>query len=162
MTADDERAGLLFDYAVAHVKFTNEDVMRAHDWTIKMFNRAARRLRLTFADDSINLVCHPRGQGQDWEYELVGDYAKARGWIANRILDTESRIETERAVMSSIANNIDGRTVQGRKVRLISSVLGGLQEQLAALNEQGRLWGDWTWRDDEDDEDDKDDGQGPH
>lgn len=150
MTADEGRAGQLFDYAVTHPKFTNAEVMREYGWTLETFNKAARALRLTFADDTINLVCHPQRRGEDWLYELAGNYGRARGWIANRIRDTEARIETERAVLSPIASQLDGRTVEGRKVRLISSVLGSLQEQLAALNEQGRLWGDWTWQDEED------------
>ena len=138
---DDDNAGLLFDYAVVHPQgFTNEQAMLDLDWPLGTFKRAARRLRLTLAGDSINLVCDSKGQRERWLYRLVGDFASARGWSANRLRDLEARLETVQAVALAIVNGTDGRSVEGRKAKLVAAVVGALREQLAAMSDQGRLW----------------------
>lgn len=129
-------AGLLFDYAVEHPEHKNRDAIAALGWDLATFNKVARRLRLILGDDdSINYVCDPGKAREPWTYRLVGDFSNARGWTANRLRDSEARLETVQSVTSSIARGTDGRTREGRRARLITSVIGGLRSQLAAMDE---------------------------
>jgi len=139
---DDERAGLLFDYAVVHPDgFTNEQAVHDLGWTdISVFNEAARALRLILADDTITLVCDPMGQHERWLYRLVGAYTDARAWSSNRLRDMEARLETVHAVASTMVRVTDGRTFDGKKAKLIMAVVGSLREQLIAMNPQQALW----------------------
>lgn len=94
-----------------------------------------RRLRLVFADDEINVVAVPQGQNEKHRYKLVGNYEDARGWIAGRILDMESRLETVEAVSGSIVNAVDGRTFEGRKARKVNRTITYLREELAEMDQ---------------------------
>lgn len=140
-TADD-RAGLLFDFAVIHKDFTNEQAMTTLGWDLSTFNEAARELRLILADDTITLVCDPAGPRERWRYRLVGTHNDARGWSSNRLRDMEARLETIQAVARTMVNATDGRTTDGRKAKLILAVVGALREQLGAMSDQGHLWGE--------------------
>lgn len=138
---EDDRAGLLFDYAVTHPDgFTNEQASADLDWTLHVFNEAARALRLILGDDTITLVCDPTGPRERWRYRLVGNYTDARGWSSNRLRDMEARLETIQAVAATIVHATDGRKLDGRRARLILAVVGALREQLIAMSDQGRLW----------------------
>lgn len=141
MSAIDDRAGLLFDYAVVHPEgFTNEDAMRDLEWTLPLFKEAARALRLILADDTITLVCDPQGESERWRYRLVGTYSDARAWSSNRLRDMEARLETVQAIAMTMVRATDGRTTDGRKAKLILAVVAALREQLVAMGDQGRLW----------------------
>jgi hypothetical protein len=137
----DDRAGLLFDYAVVHPEgFTNEEASRDLGWTLSGFNVVARALRLILADDTITLVCDPTEQNQRWRYKLVGTYTDARGWSSNRLRDLEARLETIQAIAQTMVKATDGRTTTGRKATLILAVVGALRQQLVAMGDQGHLW----------------------
>jgi hypothetical protein len=126
-----DRVTDLFDYAVAHPNgFTKDDIEADLGWEPATTQWVARNLRLTFADDDINLVCEPQGQGERWLYKLVGNPDDARIWATNRTADLESRLRTMAAVASSLENATDGRTVEGRKARKIHRSLARLVEDL--------------------------------
>jgi hypothetical protein len=81
--------------------------------------RVVRAFRLLFRDDTVTLVAWTNGQNQPWLYRLAGTAVDAEPWILNRTQDGESRLETMQAVYTPIVANTDGRTVEGRKARII-------------------------------------------
>jgi hypothetical protein len=133
-----ERVVLLFDFLVAHPeRVTMKQIMAHTRWAKSVTKQAIRDLRLSMGDqDTINLVCdpdpsQPRGQ---YLYGLVGTVEKSRAWQTTRLLDTESRIETQLAVASSISAGTDGRSRDGKRARLIKKALGRLLEDLRELS----------------------------
>ena len=138
MGATTARAGLLFDYAVAHPDgFTVDDVKSEFGWSADQTNRAARALRMILAEDTINLVCDPSGQRTRWRYRLVGNLEDAKPWASNRLRDIENRLETICGVAKSIAAATDGRSTEGRRARKIYKTLDYLHGELADID--GRL-----------------------
>lgn len=130
------RAGLLFDYAAVHPEFYATDVCEEHGWSSGQFGKAARALRLILATDSINLICLQQGFGKPKLYSLVGTLEKAGPWVHERMRGIESQLETVLAVSSSLVNSSDGRTVSGKKARLVARHVGRLIEDLGELDGQ--------------------------
>ena len=131
------RAGLLFDYAAEQAEgFLAQDALDELDLTRDQFRRAARTLRLILANDSINLICLQQGFGEPKRYHLVGTLDKAGPWVRQRMRGIESQLETVLAVSSSLVNSTDGRTVDGKKARLINRHVGRLVEDLGELDGQ--------------------------
>ena len=128
----DDVAGELFDFAVTRPDgFTNEEALPVLNLKrIEQFNKAVRRLRLILEDDTIQLVCDPQGSGEDWLYRLVGNLDDAGPWVNNRLRDLNARLETQHAVAKSLVTATDGRTIEGRKARLVAKTLGRLREDL--------------------------------
>lgn len=142
MKREEVLAGELFDYAVAHQTFTNEEAMAALGINhLGAFNRVARRLRLLLGDDDrINLVCDPQGRSERWLYRLVGSPEDAGPWVANRLRDLQARLETQHAVSQSLVSATDGRTTEGRKARIYAKAFGRLIEDVKDLDGEDRLW----------------------
>lgn len=131
----DEDAGRLYDFAAARPDgFTFDDVHAEFGWERSYFSRVSRRVRIIFAEDEINLVCTPQGKCEKWKYELVGNYAAALPWQANRLGDLESRLETVHAVAASIVKGTDGRSTEGRKAKKIEVGVRHLMEQLDQID----------------------------
>lgn len=132
MSTRTERVGALFDLLAGEPDgLTVTDMRCALGCGVTATEQAIRDLRLTLGDsDSINVVCDPQGQGEEWRYRLVGDLDGNRRWIANRLGDTESRLRTMRAVATSLVAATDGRTLDGRRARLIDKALRRLVEDL--------------------------------
>lgn len=137
-----EKIGRLFDYAAENKDgFTYQDVERDLDWQRGQFFNTARQLRLMLGnDDTINLVCDPQGQGQPWRYQLVGNVEGARGWISNRLTDTETRIATILAICSTLVRATDGRTGEGKRARIMNKGLSRIIEDLAELEHGAPLF----------------------
>lgn len=132
----DDLVDALFDYAVAHPDgFTNEQFMAVHGLShLAEFNQAANRLRAALSGDTITLVCDPPGKGGErWIYRLVGNVEDGSPWVQNRLRDAESRFATMSAVVTSLVNATDGRTLDGRRARLMLKSLTRLREDLADL-----------------------------
>lgn len=95
---------------------------------------AVRKLRMVFADQEIWLTCDPQGLREPWLYRLVGGKvmvdATETGWFDNRIRDTETRVRTEVASMSSAEVNTSPDTVEGRKARVLKRGLSRMVEDL--------------------------------
>jgi len=133
----DELVGRLFDYAVTQPEgFTNVEAAKALEISVDRFNRAVHRIRIMLADDdSINLIATREFPQQPWRYQLVGTLAESLWWISNRERDSETRLRTMAAVMKSIVNATDGRTVEGKRARMIYKALSRLVEDLDDLIE---------------------------
>lgn len=138
MSATTSRAGLLFDFSVEHPEgWETREVCAHFEWTRDHLAKAIRSLRLILSGDEINLICTSQGFGQPKRYRLVGDVERATPWINQRIKGMESQLETVHAVASSLVNATDGRTVAGRKARLVDRHVGRLIEDIGDLD--GRL-----------------------
>jgi hypothetical protein len=133
-TASEKRAGLLFDYCVLNGGFTVDVAGRDLGWSPSQTNLAIRALREDFATGSINLICEPAGTGR-WHYRLVGDLEQAKPWITNRVNDMRTRIRTIGNIAKSMVQATDGRSLEGRRARLIAKTLEALEAQLDALDD---------------------------
>jgi hypothetical protein len=135
MSARDDRAAELFDFAAGHRKgFTYNNIAAKFGWDYGTFLGAVRRLRRILGGSSDGtLVCTPQARGERWRYELTGDWQKAAPWAHNRIGDVEARLESIDYVVTTVSRIIDGRSVDGRKARLIRKVVGRLREDLGEI-----------------------------
>ena len=137
MRSDDGRAadaGALFDYLVDTPEPVVIDEIRAAlGWTYRRTEQAIHDVRMALgADDSINLIAEPDGRGP-WRYWLTGSAEDARWWQANRLVVLITQVRTNLAVAESIRRGIDGRTVEGRKARVLARTLGYIVDILDAL-----------------------------
>ena len=137
--ARDQRRDELWDLAVANpTGITVDDMMAAHGWTHHQANQAIHDLRLFLGDtDQINFPCEPDGSRSRWKYRLVGRLDDVRGWIGNRIGDSETRLRTMQSMMASIVAATSGRTTEGRKARIMERALRRLVEDLDDLTLNG-------------------------
>lgn len=137
MSAVVARAGRLFDFAADKPDgFVVQDVLDDLEFTRAQFYKAVRALRLILADDSINLICDQQGFGAPHTYRLVGTFEKAGPWVRQRMRGIESQLESVLAATSSIVNASDGRTLDGKKARLVNRHVGRLIEDLGDLDGQ--------------------------
>lgn len=132
------RAGELFDYAVTKPNgFEKRQACRELNLKPDQFDRAVRALRSILAGDEINVICNSQGFGQPKRYHLVGDLERAQPWISVRYKALEGQLQTVLNVSSSLVEATDGRTLEGRKARLIHRHIGRLIEDIGDL--EGRL-----------------------
>lgn len=136
--ATSEAVSALYDYLTENPDGVTIDDIAAHlNSSVAWANRIVRELRLVLGTTSdVNLVCNPMGQGQRWNYLLVGTNEGAEPWARNRARDSESRLRTQRAIWSSVAAATDGRTVEGRKARHAKKAMTRLLEDFAEIEEE--------------------------
>lgn len=139
--AREEELAALLDLVVAHPEGVTRsqigDAIGNHHtyrtWVV------VHGFRLLFGDDdTINLVCVPNGRGQPWLYKLTGTFDGDEGvenWALNRLGDAESRLETMAAMLASVRRNVDGRTVPGRKARIMARAIDRAREDIAELSD---------------------------
>lgn len=109
--------------------------------TYQVVRKAINDLRAYLGEyDEFNLICNPQGGGERWLYELVGDYDGMRPWAANRVMDTETRLRTQASVSGAVVRGTDGRSIEGKKARLMHRSLTRLVEDLDTLALDGTLW----------------------
>jgi len=133
-TAAADRATDLFDFAVKKPKgFVYEDVDSAFGWTKPTFFATVRHLRGRLAEDEINLVCKPRGMCETWLYSLVATREDAKRWNLNRLDDMVARITTFASVAESIVRATSGRTIEGKKARVLHRYALRVIEDLADI-----------------------------
>lgn len=113
------------------------DISEALELTKDETTRTIRALRMAFSNDTVNLVCEPNGQGEYWTYQLVGRPEDQRSWVAWRMLNVETQLETIKAVTDSAIVASDGRTLEGRKARYINMNIRHLLEQLELMTGSG-------------------------
>lgn len=137
MTARDDRMSELFDYMVLSPQGATVEDMAAHlQCSVHAARDSIRDLRIFLGDDDqVNLTCNPDGANQRWLYRLVTKLDDHREWVANRVIDTESRIETMHAMLSSAVRATDGRSVAGKRARVMCKQLGRLLEDLRELDD---------------------------
>jgi hypothetical protein len=135
----DSRILTLFDQLVANPKgVTIAGIAAEQGIGDKMARHIVRRLREACGQtDTVNVICEPDAADPSgpWLYRLVGRLDDARWWFSNRLGDAESRIRVLQGVASSLARAADGRTVEGRRARLIDRALTRLVEDLDSLGE---------------------------
>lgn len=130
----DDEAGLLYDFAVDHPRgFIYEDAKDKFGWHYSRFIKVVRHLRQILSADEITLTATPQGQHERWLYMLVGTYDAARPWATNRVGDLETRLDTIHGVANTLTNATDGRSVEGKKARLIERTIRHLMENLNDL-----------------------------
>lgn len=135
MTRRTERVTALFDILAGSPEgLTVDDMAAALGVSHHLTSDAIRELRLLLGDtDEINLICDPQGSRERWLYRLVGNLDGSRRWVANRLGDTESRLRTMQSIADSLVSATDGRTLDGRRARLIRKALVRLVEDLDEL-----------------------------
>jgi hypothetical protein len=135
MTARENRRDELFDLLVALPDgVTVDDIKVALACSHRQANDAVHDLRLFLGSfDDVNLPANPNGPRERWTYVLVGNLDGCREWMANRVGDTHSRIRTMQAMMASCVQASDGRTVDGKRARVIERALRRLLEDLDDL-----------------------------
>lgn len=130
-----DRVNVLFDLLAASPEgLTMGDIALGLGCGRRLADKAVHDLRIVLGDsDTINVPSDPQGRGEPWLYFLKGDIDGNRRWITNRLGDTESRLRTMRALAASLVSGSDGRTVDGRRARLIERALRRLIEDLDDL-----------------------------
>jgi len=130
VTADE--VGSLFDLLAS--RGVTKPEMCAHlEIGARRMDDVIRKLREVLGDDdTINLVAIPQ-HGGPWLYCLVGTYADAKVWTTNRTLDARSRLQSVNQVIASIARGADGRTTDGKMVRIVQRTIARAMEDLAEL-----------------------------
>lgn len=134
-----QRRDDLWDMLVSNpLGITVEDMMASGGWSHHQANVAIHDLRTFLGTmDSINLPCEPQGGGERWVYRLVGSLDEVRGWVSNRVGDADTRLRTMQSMMASIVSATNGRTIEGRKARLMDKALSRLIEDLDDLGANG-------------------------
>lgn len=135
----------LFDFAVSQPDgFTRGEVREQFSCSSREFDSVVRGLRQILGDDdNIFLVCDPQRRG-GWLYKLVGDTDGSRAWAVWMLSHSESRLETELSQARTLVKATDGRSIEGRRARMIERSLRHLREELLAIDEDGRLFGEGT------------------
>jgi hypothetical protein len=96
--------------------------------------KSIRRLRQDLSGDTYTVIVEPNGTHQPWIYKVTSTPEDAREWQARRVGDLEARIETDRNVALSLVNATDGRSTEGKRVRLIALDLQHLIEKLQVID----------------------------
>jgi hypothetical protein len=136
------RRDALFDFLAANPDgATLNEISAALQCRVAHSRGAVSDLRLFLGDtDSVNVPCVPAGPGEQYTYRLVGTFDETREWIANRINDTESRMDTMRSVMASVVAATtatpDIDPIDARRASLIERGLRHLIEDLEALHRE--------------------------
>ena len=134
-------ADQLFDYAVANPDgFTRSDACAKLECSSREFDATVRELRRILGDgDDIYLVCWTQGRGE-WRYQLIGNFDGSREWGVWMLAHSEARIETQQWLYRTLVKALDGRTIEGRKARMMERAMRHLHEELVAIDEDGRLF----------------------
>ena len=130
-----DRMGRLFDHMVMTPQgATIEDIAEALECSYDLAVQTVRDLRLFLGEDNTaNLTCNAQGAKERWLYKLVTDLEDHREWISNRIAVTHSRLKTMNSMLDSAVTATDGRSLEGRRARVMHRQLGRLLEDLAEI-----------------------------
>ena len=99
---------------------------------------AIRDLRKMFKDDEFTVIVDIIDG--TYFYRFAGALEQAKAHVARRILDTETRVETQVWQMQALVNGTDARTINGKKARKILKALSRLQEDLQELGAEPSLF----------------------
>lgn len=137
-------ASLIFDLLAEHLEgLTMPEIIEAVHMPYESCRVAMRDLRLTLGeDDTLFVIAEPQGPREPWLYRLIDGSVlvggEESGWAANRIGDAQSRIHLLAVAMSTAERATDGRTLNGRKARMMAMELRHLDEKLTRLDEDER------------------------
>jgi hypothetical protein len=134
-TVTDEQLTALFDLLMDSPEGVTIDEIALHVGVVKRHaDDVVHEFRLLFGnDDTVNLPADPNGRGERWLYTLSGTMEHSERWALNRIADAETRLETLHAVLASAERAVDGRSLAGRKVRILRRAVQRAREDLADL-----------------------------
>jgi hypothetical protein len=137
MSAVADRAGDIFDLLVAAPDgLTIVEITDALACSHELFRGALQALRDSLGDtDSINVVV----EAPDWKYRLVGSLDEAKGYVGNRLADTERRLRTQLQVATSLASGTKATTTEGKMARLLKKSLARLLEDMTDLREESSV-----------------------
>lgn len=139
MSTRDDRMTALFDYMILRDAdgATVEDMAAHLECSIDTATDSIRDLRRFLGDsDEMNLTCDKQEAGQRWLYRLVTKMEDHREWIGIRMTDTESRLVTIQAILASAVRSTDGRTLEGKRARVMFKQISRLMEDLRELEDQ--------------------------
>lgn len=128
-----EAANNLFDFLADTMDrwVTRQEVADHLNMSPRSIDRVVRDVRILLgATDSITVAARTNPGG----YKLVGTYEDAREWVTGRLSDAEVRLESIRYSMQALVTGTDGRTMDGKKARLIEMTTRHLVEQLQAMD----------------------------
>lgn len=130
------RRDALYDLLVANpTGITVDDMMDLLDVSYETARKTIRDLRRFLGDDDeINVPCTPNGMNERWLYTLEATLENSQEWISNRLGDAESRLETMAAMTASLVRSTDGRSIEGKKARILDRAFRRAAEDLADLN----------------------------
>lgn len=140
----DDIAGMIYDVlADAPDGMTIYDIAVKIDLPVHSCRRAMRNARLTLAEgDTLFVIAEPQGPREPWLYKLVDGKVLVRpdesGWTTNRVGDAQSRVHLLHVAMDVAARATDGRSIEGRKARVMAKSLRRLDEDLTEIDETGR------------------------
>jgi hypothetical protein len=116
-----------------------KDFRKDYGWTRGQVYQAVQELRLSLDDEhsSSTIACEPSGARQPWRYILlpgqaVGDSSESR-WLSNRLDDLEQRLATMKSVCSVAARETDGRTLGGKKARILLRHIKAAEAEISYL-----------------------------
>lgn len=135
MSKMDQHVSDLIDFLVASPEdVTIHEIADALQLSVRQAQGVVRSTRLWFeVSDTINLVCHPNGRGP-WLYSLVGDPTSTKEWSDRRVSHVDTELETIHAMLTTTVRNTDGRTIEGRKARIMERAVRRMLEDLADLD----------------------------
>jgi hypothetical protein len=119
------------------VQLTVWDIANVTGWPPQRVSRMIGKLRRSLADSDWTVIAEAVGPQQPWMYRAVDSYDDAAWWVDNRLGDAETRFTTLHAVAKSLVSATDGRTVEGRRARIMERHSTRMMEDLADL--EGRL-----------------------
>jgi hypothetical protein len=140
----DDLAGMIYDaLADAPGGMSIYDIAERVNMPVYACRKAMRSTRLTLAEgDTLFVIAEPQGPREPWLYQLVDGKtlvdAEHSGWTTNRIGDAQSRVHLLSEAMGVAARATDGRSIPGRKARVMAKALHRLDEDLTEIDEAGR------------------------
>jgi hypothetical protein len=101
----------------------------------KTATRVIQHHRRHLGDSSLAILCAP--VQNVWLYWLSRDPEEIKGYGARRLDDTEARVRTIKAVADRAVVITDGRTLAGKRARIISRHIRHLLEDLESIEDLG-------------------------
>jgi hypothetical protein len=130
----DDRVQQLFDQLAAAADGVDIEEIAADQGIGTQHARGViRMLRDMLAEDTINVVCDPESDGR-WVYRLVGTLADSAMWATRQVQYVERRLVTSQDVLSSVVNATDGRSIEGRRARVMNRHFGRCLEDLREID----------------------------
>lgn len=133
----DDRVTRMWDFLVGRPEgATIVELAADQELPVRNTQDVVQALRdLLGGGDTINVVCDrdPDTPNGRWIYRLVGTPDGSREWQANQLAHLERRLITSEDIATSMVEATDGRTVQGRKARVIKLHMSRCLEDLRLI-----------------------------
>lgn len=133
-------SGMIFDYLVSHPDGgTVHDFAEALSFPLPTIRRGIRDARMILGEgDTLFILCEPQGAREPWRYYLVDGSQvvnmEESNWAVNRIHDAQSRVALIATAMRVAERATDGRTLEGKKARVLARACSRLVEDLEEID----------------------------